>query len=559
MNRYVSRLILLSFLLLALGVGCKKKNESDSQGSGPATSANSEGDTTASNGQPSTTSPAEVDTAAEAMHASIVEELKLKHATFENQSWFESRAKIEGDWIAYSPKNYWKKDIHTLPAGYDCKRGGMGCDPQFERKICTSDLDCAASHTQCIPLQASVNKVGGLATAMCLGSGDAMLNDYYLALTKAQKHLEITSLTVPSGRFRQALVNALAILSQRATPPTIRMLFSSLDGFSPNFLNKPDKILDEILKEVTAVGGKADSLKINFGYLSDKKTSWNHAKIVLADSQYLLEGGHNMLDPDYVKEQPIFDLSMHASGSLGIGVQNFVNMLWSKADPVASNLKNSERIVPPVLPDSKEGDIRVIGMGRMGKLGDLASDDGISALLKASKKSIYFAQQDMFNDILKLGPKPSYALPALVDAVLRGVSVKVVQSSSTVFLGYGMVAPDVAQGLLLDAITKEAKARKFVPAGGLTLRQYLCRQVEYAPLLFNSVLSKWPNGDAIGVHPKLIIADETSFYMGSQNFYPADLQEFGLLVSDTKTTGQLLTTFWNPIWEESQPKKVACK
>ncbi len=571
MEKNFTRIVVLFLMMLALPAACKRQEEGRSIRANPAKGKISVTNQNQSEplgvppyaDPPTQTAPtapvAEVDTAAEEMHESIVSELRLKHSKFENQTWFESRALIEGDWVAHSPKNYWKKDLLTLPAGYACKKDNPGCDPQFERKLCSSDMQCLSTHTQCVPLQASIKKVGATAKSMCLGSGDPLMDNYYFALTRAEKHLEISSLTLPSGRFKQVLINALSILSQRESPPTIRILLSSLDGISPNFINPPQKVLDGLLKDIASVGGQPERLMINLGFLSDKKLSWNHAKIVLADANHVLQGGHNFLDPDYLREQPIFDLSMHASGSLGIGVQNFVNTLWSKANPVASNLKDNARIAPPVQAETMRGSARVIGLGRMGMVGNNASDDGMSALLKASRKSIYFAQQDMFNDIVKLGPKPSRSLPELIDAILRGVTVRVAQSSSTVFLGYGMIAPEKALGLLLEAVTREANARKFVPEGGMSLREYLCHQIEYAPLLFNAALSKWPNGDAIGVHPKLIIADEVGFYMGSQNFYPSDLQEFGLLVSDTKITRQLLANYWNPIWEQSRQKKVECK
>ena len=501
----------------------------------------------------------QADIAAEEIHASVLAVLRSKHADAENKTWFDSHGLIEGDWIAQSPKNYWKKDASTLPAGYACVKGYAGCDPQFERMICTNDKDCVASRTQCLPLRASVHKEGDPVKSMCLGSGDTMLDDYYTAIVKAQRHLEISSLTFPNGRFRIALANALSVLSHRQTPPTIRMIVSSLDGFTANIKNPPGPVLETLLKEIAAVGGKPEALKINLAYLSDKRQSWNHAKIILADSNYVLQGGHNMLDPDYLKEQPIFDLSMHASGSVGLGVQAFVNTLWTKAGPMVSTLENNGLISPPAVLDAKVGESRIIGMGRLGSFGDLASDDGMSALIDASKKTIYFAQQDLFNDIFKLGPTPSHSLPNLISAVLRGVKIKVAQSSSTVFLGYGMVSPEKALELLLDAMTAEAAARKWVPEGNIPLREYLCSHIEYAPILFNAAVTKWPNGDAIGVHPKLIIADEVAFYMGSQNFYPSDLQEFGLMVSDRKVTAELMAAYWDRIWAESSQKKVPCK
>lgn len=355
------------------------------------------------------------------------------------------------------------------------------------------------------------------------------------------------------------MINAFAYLTHKNPETSIRMLLSSTDGITPNFLNPSSKIMGEILKEVDAAGGDQKKIKMNYGYLSDKKASWNHTKIVLADAKHVLQGGHNFLDPDYVKEQPIFDLSMHASGGVRLGVQHFVNTMWDKAGPWASNFGKNERIVPPSPADAGEGKTLIVGMGRMGTLGDNASDEGFRLLLKSAKKTIYLAQQDIYNDIAKLGAKPSHALPELVDAILRGVHVKIAQSSSTVFLGYGMVAPEKAAKMLQEAVQKEAAARKFVPPDDLSLGEYLCRQLEYAPFLFNSKVLKWPDNSAIGVHPKLIIIDETGFYMGSQNFYPSDLQEFGLFISDSRITRQLLEGYWDKIWANSSLNKVACR
>lgn len=506
-----------------------------------------------------TSGPDKPDTAADELYATILAGMKAKFPNAENQTWFDGHGVIEGDWIAYSPKGYWGLDESTLPKGYDCPKGTLGCDLQFERKLCTSDADCAASRTHCLPLQASISKPGDQAKSMCLGSGDRVMDDYYGTMVKAEKHLEISSLTLPSGRFRVAMINAFAFLSHKNASTSIRMLHSSTDGITPNILNPASKIMKQILSEVDAAGGDSSKIKMNFGYLSDKKVSWNHAKIVLADSNYILQGGHNFLDPDYVKEQPIFDLSMHVSGSAGLGVQNFINTMWAKAGPMASNFGKDEKIVPPSVTDPGLGKSHVMGMGRMGSLGDNASDEGFRLLLKAAKKTIYLAQQDIYNDIAKLGAKPSHALPELVDAILRGVHVKVAQSSSTVFLGYGMVAPEKAAKMLREAITKEAEARKFVPPNNMSLGEYLCQQLEYAPLLFNAKVLKWPDGSAIGVHPKLIIIDETGFYMGSQNFYPSDLQEFGLFISDSKITGELLEQYWGKIWANSSLNKVACR
>ncbi|RZA26189.1 MAG: hypothetical protein EOP10_04485 [Proteobacteria bacterium] len=550
------RKIAILFLALTLWANaCKKKVERP--GTNAQTIPTAPG---SSNDKPANPEqPANTDVASDELFALVLAGLKAKHAAAENQTWFQSQGVIEGDWIAYSPKNYWGKTILELPAGYDCKKGNIGCDIQFERKLCSTDADCAASRTQCLPFLASVTKPGDQPKLMCLGSGDKVMDDYYSTLIKTEKHLDISSLTLPSGRFRTAMINGLTYLTHKLPSFTFRLLLSSTDGITPNLFNRPSKVMGEILAEIDGNGGDSKKIKMNLGYLSDKKVSWNHTKIVLADSNHLLQGGHNFLDPDYVREQPIFDLSMHVSGSVGEGVQKFVDHLWSNSSSWASNFGKDEKVVPPAPTASGGGKVKIIGMGRMGSYGDNASDEGFRLLLKSAKKTIYLAQQDIYNDITKLGAKPPHALPELVDAVLRGVHLKVVQSSSTAFLGYGTVAPDKAAVMLREAIIKEADVRKFVPPNNLSLGEYLCQQVEYAPFLFHPKVLRWANDTDIGVHPKLIIIDETGFYMGSQNFYPSDLQEFGLFISDSPITAQLLDQYWNKIWANSSLNKVACR
>ncbi len=187
------------------------------------------------------------DKAAEDLFQLVVDGLKAKHQSAENHTWFTSKALIEGDWIAYSPKGYWGKDATNLPKGYDCKSGNTGCDPVFERKLCSADSECADSHTQCQELLASVAKPGELPKKMCLGSGDKVIDDYYSVMVKTEKHLEISSLTLPSGRFRKAMINAFAYLSHKNPETSIRMLLSSTDGITPNILNPSSKIMGQIL------------------------------------------------------------------------------------------------------------------------------------------------------------------------------------------------------------------------------------------------------------------------------------------------------------------------
>lgn len=504
---------------------------------------------------------ADEEKAAADIHAHVLAELRAKNGAAENKNWFESTGDLvgsKGEWVLDTPRNYWGLDQNTLPSGYACKAEENGCDPQFGRRYCSSDADCSATHTHCLEFLGTINKPGATSKKMCLGSGDLLMNDVYKTMVSAKRHLEFTSLLPASGRFREVVVNAISFLSHQENPPNIRLLFGGNSGILPNFLAPPDKILKELMADVEKRGGQPLRLRVNLAWLADGKASWNHAKIILADQERLIQGGHNMLDPDYVNEQPIFDISMAAQGALGVGVQRYINILWSKASKVATYPNANDRIEPILSTPSSPGKSRILGVGRLGSYGDNAGDQAIIALVGAAKKSIYLAQQDIFNDIVKLGAVPSQALPNLADAVLRGITLKVVQSTSTKLFGYGMVAPEKAYKLLLEAIEKEAKVRGFKTPDGQDLRSYLCSRIDYSPFLFTTNVAKWPNGDAIGVHPKVIIVDESSFFMGSQNFYPSDLQEFSLIVSDPQKTKELLATYFNPLWAQSSPKKMAC-
>jgi hypothetical protein len=59
-----------------------------------------------------------------------------------------------------------------------------------------------------------------------------------------------------------------------------------------------------------------------------KGVSWNHAKIIAIDGQYLLEGGHNLWDDHYLKVDPVRDLSTEAEGAVTVDAHFFVNEMW---------------------------------------------------------------------------------------------------------------------------------------------------------------------------------------------------------------------------------------
>merc|ERR1711957_1030466 len=56
---------------------------------------------------------------------------------------------------------------------------------------------------------------------------------------------------------------------------------------------------------------------------------------------------------------------------------------------------------------------------------------------------------------------------------------------------------------------------------------------------------------SLGGHTKFWLVDKTSFFVGSQNLYPNNLAEWGLIVDDASTAEAASKAFWEPLWNAS--------
>ena len=43
------------------------------------------------------------------------------------------------------------------------------------------------------------------------------------------------------------------------------------------------------------------------------------------------------------------------------------------------------------------------------------------------------------------------------------------------------------------------------------------------------------------------MVDERAFYIGSDNMYPVNLQEYGFIVDDPAAARELIDTYWKPL------------
>lgn len=63
--------------------------------------------------------------------------------------------------------------------------------------------------------------------------------------------------------------------------------------------------------------------------------------------------------------------------------------------------------------------------------------------------------------------------------------------------------------------------------------------------------STYEDGGNIGLHSKYFIVDDVCSYTGSQNLYVCDLAEWGVVVDDVDATTNMITTYWQPMWDAS--------
>ena len=84
----------------------------------------------------------------------------------------------------------------------------------------------------------------------------------------------------------------------------------------------------------------------------------------------------------------------------------------------------------------------------------------------------------------------------------------------------------------------------------------LCDHVHLAPYRLGPYAS-WPDGAPIANHAKLWMVDGRAFYIGSDNMYPVNLQEFGYIVDDARAAQELTDAYWTPLWQWSSKAAVS--
>lgn len=443
------------------------------------------------------------------------------------------------------------------------------CDPVFNLKLCSTDADCSDyKPNTCKEVAASVTVPGTSPTKMCVRAQDVLWDELYKVVVTAEKAADITTLYPPTGRFKDAIKNAVTYLANTKRAVTVRVMWGILSGTADEFARY-------ITADAANVSGSAVTVYV--AKFISGTINWNHSKIIAADGKMAISGGQNLWDNDYLSINPVTDMSIKLLGSAAYDAQMFAQKIWTWLCDTSWSLSISWRDTVTVASGSSQpvagcssefpvtsrpagsGNISVIGVGRLAsgiESNANQADDAILALIRSAKSSVKIVQQSV------VYPGPPAALIglayqpwmyAIADKLLEGIDVYIVTSNDNSRPGRSETAE------AYTAYSTKTLANKFFwyvarQAKNKTndeLKAIVCSKLHIARFRMNAANSAWQDGREFALHPKVYVADDMAFYVGSENFYPSNLQEYGFIVADQTSTQSFISSFWNNIWRYS--------
>src|SRR5262249_46846577 len=146
---------------------------------------------------------------------------------------------------------------------------------------------------------------------------------------------------------------------------------------------------------------------------------------------------------------PVHDVSIHVQGPIAAAAQVFVNETWATPCGPFGNIVGlrGNSCPQPFVPSQSagQGNVRMIGVGRLASFGRDPSDVALPAMMDAAHSTIRISQQDLGSvpiPVLGLGVFPEAYLDAFTRAAARGVDVEIVVSNPRSFGGHGRTQED---------------------------------------------------------------------------------------------------------------------
>lgn len=485
----------------------------------------------------------------------------------EGVTWgMSSDSVLDPGWLLQTPPaDHWGVAGEDFAVDVSCGQD-PDCDRDFDLLRCEVDGDCVYGG-KCRPLLATVTVPGELPQDLCVGHSEELVDAVYLGMTSGTEFVDVASLTQPDGRFMAAVRNAVTWLHNSGSSAQVRVMYGSV----PVISSWASDTLEEIVRDLPA----DTPMSVYVGAYLVGLDSWNHSKIVAADGWTLVQGGHNMWTVDYLSIAPVHDVSMQLYGSPAGDAHRFLDRVWEYVcdNPSILDGYTDRDVYPhvppncpfawgqPMEPQYADAGTRVISTGRLGGLGENPADEALLAMLRSAESTIRLSQQDLgpvaLVGDLSLSDWPEDVMLELGYAMARGVDVYVVLSEPGSVPGGGSVPYGNGWEIVEVAQTLE----EFLETSGVfapdeDIHAILCEQLHLAPLRWFAGPS-WPGGEQVANHAKMVVTDEVAFYVGSQNLYPANLAEFGLIVDDEMMTLDLLQQYWDPMWSWSVEAAVS--
>lgn len=348
--------------------------------------------------------------------------------------------------------------------------------------------------------------------------------------------------------------------------------------------------------------------------------SWNHSKIVAVDGKIAITGGTNEWDADYISTPtPVNDVNVRVAGPASLSAHRFADQLWgyvcantsaltteyAATSAVAACPATSGVTAAPPVPGATTP---VLGMGRLGigvatastkppstqamlsPFGDLGADPlttgsglpasrgglgfcipwptdytnsspsydavnpaetGLRTLIASAQSSVFITQQDL------LGSCPMPVLDQRLFTIigqrlLAGVQVTIVLSTD----GSAVSGDDYSNGWSLEDLSSRILTwtAKSAPSQAVA-QQAVCANLRLASLRFGPS-GTWPGGALVAQHSKTVFVDGAAFYVGSENLYPAWLQEYGFLIEDPVAAATWSAEYTTPLWASSRAAAI---
>lgn len=151
----------------------------------------------------------------------------------------------------------------------------------------------------------------------------------------------------------------------------------------------------------------------------------------------------------------------------------------------------------------------------------------------------------------------TYNTPFLVQtakALQRGVKIYITLSNQGAVAGglsqleapYFGESPDTVNYKFLQIMQKYLKIDED------TAKQLIDNNLSVRSFRYNMNEEKYPGNNPIPNHAKTIMVDDQVFYIGSQNQYYSNLNEFGYMVEDQGVSQQYASQYWNLLHAASQ-------